>query len=186
MRDQIEGKSLNYPATSSKRSFLEQPLLSRVRRNHGLEHATLHILARRHPRVGLGGHSDSGGFWVIGNVPIEEVHQAVEEALGRLRKGETDLAIHPHCGTNFVTAGVLAGTAAGLAMLGAGQRTRDKFERLPLAMTLATLALILAQPLGLWLQERITTSGEMGDLHVIEIVTNRRGGLTAYRVVTRG
>jgi hypothetical protein len=55
-----------------------------------------------------------------------------------------------------------------------------------MAMTLATLALILAQPLGLWLQARITTSGEPGDLHVIEIVTNRRGRMTAYRVVTRG
>ena len=134
----------------------------------------------------MAGHSDSGGFWVIGNVPIEDVQEAVEEALGRLRKGETDLAVHPHCGTNFVTAGILAGTAAGVAMLGAGHRMRDKLERLPIAMTLATLALILAQPLGLLLQERITTSGDPGDLHVVEIVTNRRGGMTAYRVVTRG
>ena len=29
--------------------ILNLPILSRIRRNHGLEHATLHVLSRRHP-----------------------------------------------------------------------------------------------------------------------------------------
>ena len=167
-------------------TVLNSPWVSRVRRNHGLEHATLHILSQRYPNTNLAGHSDAGGFWLLGEVPIESVQEAVEEALSRLRAGESKLAIHEHCGTNFVTAGILAGLAGGAAMFGAGRRMRDKLERLPLAITLATLALILGQPLGYKLQERITTSGQPGYLEVIEIAASFRGRISAYRVVTSG
>jgi hypothetical protein len=160
--------------------------ISRIRRNHGLEHATLHVLAQRHPKTNLAGHSDTGGFWIIGEVSIGDVYESVEQALERLRAGEENLAIHQNCGTNFVASGVLAGLASGVAMLGAGRRTRDKLERLPLAMLLATCALILAQPLGFLLQELVTTSGQPGDLRVVEIVASRRGNLRAYRISTRG
>lgn len=166
--------------------LLDMPFLSRIRRNHGLEHASLHILSERFPGISLAGHSDTGGFWLLGNVPTAEVQSAVEEALRRLRAGERRLAIHPNCGTNFVTSGTLAGLAAGLAMFGAGRRLRDKVERLPLAASFATLALIAAQPLGLLLQETITTSGEPGALEVVEIIPSRNGRLDVHRVVTRG
>ena len=161
------------------------PIVSRVRRNHGLEHATLHILSQRYPKRSLAGHSDTGGFWIIGEVSIEDVYEAVEEALSRLRNGEKHLAVHSNCGTNFVTSGVLAGLAAVAAMFGVGSRTRDKLERLPLAMFVATLALIFSQPLGFFIQERVTTSAEPGRLQVIEIVATRKGRMKAHRVTTR-
>jgi len=167
-------------------TIINMPWISRVRRNHGLEHATLHILSEHLPNTNLAGHSDVGGFWLLGDVPLETVQEAVDEALQRLRAGEQKLAVHERCGTNFVTAGIMAGLAGGAAMFGAGQRFRDKLERLPLSMTMATLALIFSQPLGYKLQERITTSGEPGDLEVIEIIANKQGRLNAYRVVTRG
>jgi hypothetical protein len=168
------------------KSLVNFPAMSRIRRNHGLEHATLHILSKKHPGVNLAGHSDARGFWLIGEVSIDEVQDSIEEALRRMRNGEHDLAVHQNCGTNFVTAGSLAGLAAGVAMLGSGRNTRDKVERLPMAMAFATLALILGQPLGSILQEHVTTSGEPGDLEVTEIVASRRGGVRAYRVSTRG
>lgn len=160
--------------------------LDRIRRNHGLEHATLHVLARQLPRTALAGHSDSGGFWIMGQATQDDVQTAVDEALRRLRAGESDLAVHPNCGTNFVTSGVLAGAAASLAMFGAGRKTRDKLERLPLAITLATLSLISAQPLGLRIQERYTTSGVPGQLQVVSITARQRGSFMAYRVATQG
>ena len=163
----------------------EVPIISRIQRNHGLEHATLHVLSQRYPERSLAGHSDTGGFWVIGDVAIEDVYESVEEGLSRLRNGEKQLAVHRNCGTNFVTSGVLAGLAAGLAMLGAGRRTRDKLERLPFAMFFATLALIFSQPLGYVLQERVTTSAEPGNLQVIEIITTRKGRMKAHRITTR-
>jgi len=163
----------------------EVPFISRIQRNHGLEHATLHILSGRYPKRSLAGHSDAGGFWILGDVPIEDVYESVEEGLSRLRDGEKHLAVHHNCGTNFVASGVLAGLAAGIAMFGVGRRTRDKLERLPFAMFLATLALIFSQPFGFAVQERVTTSAEPGNLQVIEIAAARKGRMKAHRITTR-
>ena len=167
-------------------SLLNVDPLSRVRRNHGLEHATLHVLAKNQPRRNLAGHSDLRGFWIVGDVSIEDLQASVREALQRLQDGEHELGVHPNCGTNIAAAGVMAGGAAALGMIGSGQRLRDKLERIPLAITLATLALILAQPLGLLFQERITTSGAPGSLRVVEIIPKERGRFKAHRIVTEG
>src|SRR5512141_1408005 len=86
--------------------------LSRLQRNHGLEHATLHVLADGDPHLSLAGHSDLGGFWILGNVETDTLRSAVQEALERMRNGEHNLAVHPNCGTNFVATGALAGLAA--------------------------------------------------------------------------
>jgi hypothetical protein len=160
--------------------------VSRVRRNHGLEHATLNILARKYPHTPMGGHSDFNGFYIIGNIPTAAVEEAVAQALGRLQGGETNLAIHANCGTNFVAAGTLAGLAAWLGMLGSDQGLRKKLERLPLVILLATVALVFAQPLGLFLQARLTTSSEPQDLQITQISTRRRGALPAHRILTQG
>ena len=167
-------------------AILRSPGVSSIRRNHGLEHATLHVLSKRYPELGLAGHSNTNGFWLLGDVSTEDVRIAVDEALTRMRGGERDLAVHANCGTNFVTSGTFAGLAGALAMVGAGRNWQDKIERLPLAASLATLALILAQPLGLKVQERLTTSGTPGNLKVIDIIPTRRGRIKAHHIITRG
>ncbi|GAB4521780.1 MAG: hypothetical protein Fur0018_02660 [Anaerolineales bacterium] len=160
--------------------------ISRVRRNHGLEHATLHLLAERFPHLSMAGHSDTGGFWLLGDIPENAVLQAVDEALRRMQQGEHHLAVHPNCGTNFVTSGSMAGIAGASAMWSAGSDWRDKVERLSLAALLATIALIFSRPLGLWLQAAVTTSGRPGALTVVDVRRTRRGSLPAYRITTRG
>ncbi len=176
------------PALASPylQAILDTPVLSRIRRNHGLEHATLHILARRFPRRPMGGHSNPNGFWLIGDLPTEAVEQAVHEALQRMRNGEHNLAVHPGCGTNYATAGLLAGLAGLIGMWGVGPRKRDKLERLPLLATLATAALMFAQPLGLRLQQYVTTSGEPGGLEIVGVHPVNRGRVKAHQVITRG
>jgi len=159
-------------------------IISRTRRNHGLEHATIHVLSQRYPDTFLAGHSDAGGFWLLGDVPTEAVASAVQEAERRLRNGERHLAIHPGCGTNYLVSGGLTAAAGALAMWGAGKNWRDKMERLPLALTLGTLALMFSQPLAYRLQENATTDGDLGTLRVVEIVPSRRGRMAAHRVVT--
>jgi hypothetical protein len=173
-------------STKDLRGILEYAPISRVRRNHGLEHATLHVLAERHPGRPLAGHSDLGGFWIIGDLSVEELSSALQEARARLASGESKLAVHPNCGTNFATSGVLAGLAAAAVMFGVGKRARDNLDRLPLAILLSTLALIVSQPLGLQLQEHITTSGALGMLRVVEIIPRLQGKVKAHRVVTEG
>lgn len=165
-------------------SILDTPMLSHVRRNHGLEHATIHLLSRRYPGRSFAGHSDAGGFWLIGEVDTEALADVVIEALTRLQNGEHSLAIHPNCGTNFVTYGMLAGLGAFVALLGA-RRTRDKIDRLPLVVLLATLGLMLGQPAGYNIQRKITTSGRPGNLKLLQVIRGQRGRMVYHRVTTQ-
>jgi hypothetical protein len=101
-----------------------------------------------------------------------------------LRAGEAHLAIHPNCGTNFLTGAVLAGAASYLSLLG-GRSTdwRNRLERLPFAILATVFALIVAQPLGAAAQRHLTTSSQIGKLEVIEV---RRSGARVHRVLTQG
>jgi hypothetical protein len=159
--------------------------VNRIRRNHGLEHASIHVLSEKNVRRSIAGHSDSGGFWLIGDLTLEETRAAVEEALKRLRAGERQLAVHPNCGTNFVVSGAAAGLFGALSMTGAGNKRTAVLERLPLAILLSTVALIASRPLGMRVQERITTNGDPGNLQIIDIRQSRRGNLIMHRVETR-
>jgi hypothetical protein len=167
-------------------SILDLPIISRTRRNHGLEHATLHLLSEKYPHVTMGGMSTPGGFTIIGNVTTEDVAEAAIEALKKLRSGEAQLAMHPNCGTNFAISGIFAGLAAWLGTLGSGKSFRRKLERLPLIITLATLALVLTKPLGPLVQKRITTSGNPQALDLVRVETSLRAGMRWHRVTTRG
>ena len=167
-------------------SLVEYPLVRRIRRNHGLEHATLNILATRFPKTPMAGYSTPKGFWIVGEVPTQSIVDAVQEAHRRLSAGEHNLAIHPNCGTNFIVAGAAAGLAGAFAMFSARNRWRDRLERLPLAMSLATLALIFAQPLGKLVQERVTTTGVLGELQVTEITCTRKEQPVVHCILTRG
>ena len=168
------------------RPFLDHPIISRIRRNHGLEHATIHILSERIHGVSLAGRSTPGGFYLYGKVPTQDVAQAAQEALSRMNNGEHHLALHPGCGTNFVTAGAFAAVAAFLAVAGAGRGVRSRLRRLP-AMTLAiTAALIVSQPAGFAVQRYITTSGEPGSLEIISVRMLSGRPFAVHRVETRG
>lgn len=165
-------------------ALLDQPVLSRIRRNHGLEHATIHMLSARYPRTPIAGRADRNGYLILGRLPTEAVRECSDEALRRLRAGQAHLAIHPNCGTNFLTTAVLAGIASYASLLGgATSRWRDRLERLPLAILATVLALIIAQPLGTAAQRYITTSGDIGELRIDEV---RRSGPRLHRVLTAG
>jgi hypothetical protein len=169
--------------------ILDLPLIRQVRRNHALEHATVHILSQRHPGVTIYARSQPSGLVVFGDLPTEEVAKAIDEALTRLRAGEYQLAIHPNCGTNLVTAGGLSGLAAVLAMrvqqIGRKKRDlRQLVSSLPLVILAATAALLFAQPLGQTLQLYVTTDAEIGTLHVTEIGRRSQGKLVFHVVNT--
>lgn len=166
-------------------NVLDTPLFSRIRRNHGLEHATIHVLSEIFPYRPMAGYSYPGGFFIIGDIPTEHLREAAVEALSRLNNGERHLAIHPNCGTNFAVAGFLAGLLVWFGMAGAKSR-RQKVERLPLALTLATIGLIASQPLGSKVQERITTSGYPQGLSIEAIFPVRVGRFSVHQVVTKG
>jgi hypothetical protein len=166
-------------------TILDIPVISRIRRNHGLEHATINILSQHLPYRALAGYSFPAGFFLLGDVPTEEVRDAVFQALSRMSNGERTLAIHPNCGTNFVTAGFVAGALAWLGMAGA-KDNHDKVWRLPLVITLVILGLMVSQPLGSKIQARITTSGDPQGLSIVDIFPIRYGKFSLHRVITSG
>jgi hypothetical protein len=159
--------------------------ITRTRRNHAFEHASMQLLARRAPGVRMAGYSTPGGFFIIGQVHISDVQEAVNEALARLQKGESGLAIHPYCGTNFVVSGIAAGLAAWLAMLGGENTLRERAGRLPVVAAAATLALMLTFPLGPRLQARVTTDAHLGGAQVARVDRFVRGPLVVHRIAVR-
>ncbi|MEW6567510.1 MAG: DUF6391 domain-containing protein [Chloroflexota bacterium] len=165
--------------------LLASPPLLRIRRNHALEHATIHVLSQRRPRTLLIGRSDPSGFFLYGEVDTKEVERALTEAQARLRQGERHLALHPNCGTTYLTAGALAGGAAFFSLLGGrGRCWADRLARLPIVMLAATLAVVLAQPLGLALQQRLTTQADLGSLQVRSVQRRTFGRATIHRILT--
>ena len=168
------------------KSILNIQPLRRIRQNHALEHATLQVLAGKHPKLVLAGYSDASGFWILGDVETGELLKAVEEARQRMLAGEKGLAVHPHCGTNFVASGVVAGGMAWLAMSRSSGGLFKRLERLPVVIMMVTLGSMLAQPLGPWLQARVTTQADIGDLQVVSITRFQRQEAPMHKVRTAG
>jgi hypothetical protein len=161
---------------------LELPPLAALRRNHALEHATLHVLSERNPGLRLMGSSDWSGFTLYGAADLEHVADALMAALERLQAGESALAVHPRCGTN-VAAGV---TLVGLASYAALSNRRTAWWRKALRLALGLgAALSIAPSLGLKLQEHVTTSAEASSLRVTGIHRRQVGAVVLHRITTR-
>ena len=161
--------------------ILNLPLILETRRNHALEHATLHILARKYKNLSMAGHSNPTGFYLMGNVNKDEITSAANEAMGRLRAGESGLAIHEGCGTNMVASTLLPATFAFVPL----QRTRTTFWRfllIPFAVGLAIFGYFLSKPLGPWLQKYITTEADLGNMQIVDVRLVRNG---LHRVITK-
>jgi len=166
--------------------------LSRVRRNHALEHATMHVLSERRPDVKVAGRSSLWGFYVYGPVPTEDLLSAAQEGLRRLKAGQQQMAVHPNCGTNFAVAGTLASVGAFLALGGlSSERPKNRWAgfleriaRLPLASAVATLGVIVARPLGATFQSRVTTQADVGDLQIVDLTRENRAGVPVHFVRT--
>jgi len=166
-------------------AIFDIPMLSRIRRNHGLEHATINILSKRFPYLRLAGYSSPNGFYLLGDIHSDDLREAATQALVRMKNGERQLAIHDHCGTNYAASGFVAGLLAWLGMAGAKNK-KDKVERLPLVIALATLGFIASQPLGPMLQQRITTSSDPQGMTIADVIPMKLGHHRLHRVVTKG
>jgi hypothetical protein len=136
-----------------------------VRRNHALEHATVAVLLARHGPRRLAGRASVDGFLILGDVDSEELTSCAQEALQRLKSGQSSLAVSPLCGTNIAVAGFVAATAA-TAVLSTGKAT----SRFPNAFMAAMIGVVVAQPLARLVQQHITTRP---DLDAVEVVDTR-------------
>jgi hypothetical protein len=160
--------------------ILDLPNILETRRNHALEHATIHVLARQFPKH-MAGHSNPTGFYLFGDISTQEIWTAATEAQTRLNSGEAELAIHPGCGTNMATTMILSAGFAWLPL----RKTRSAFWVLlliPFSFLLAMLGYLLSRPLGPWLQKHVTTEANLGSMQIVDIIPVRKG---VHRVITK-
>jgi hypothetical protein len=153
-------------------------LIDRIRRNHGLEHATIHMLSEKHRNFSAQGNSDPWGYRlnIYGDISEESVYDAVEEAYRRMKAGEHHLAVHPNCGTVLLTTATMA-TLAAQATFGLErirQRRTDSggsvmLSALPSAILAVVAALIVSRPVGVRIQAKYTTKGDLGDMELLRV-----------------
>jgi len=160
--------------------FLNLPLILETRRNHALEHATLHVLARAN-HISMAGHSNPTGFFLLGDLTTEDVKVAVAEAFDRLHAGESRLAVHPGCGTNIATSTLLAATFAWAPIRGA-KSTFWRVWLMPIAIVFGVFGYLVSKPLGPWLQANITTEADLGNMQIVDIIPVRKG---VHRIITK-
>lgn len=158
-------------------NLLEQPLIAALRRNHALEHATIHILTRRYPHLRFVGRTTPNGFYIYGAAKTGAVEAAASEALARLQAGERELTLHSNCGTNLAVAGILTGLSSYVAM---GRKRH--LSKLPMVLLAATAAMLIAQPLGMMVQEYVTTSSELTGVQVKAVKRQQRGKVVVHKI----
>lgn len=147
-----------------------------LRQVHALEHATVWMLgnlgkARPSTNYGsgdnenIGGLSTEKGFFLYGDIDLDQLKRAVHLALARLQKGEWDLAIHPRCGTNTSVAALLT---TGMILTTHLILPREPIGQL-VGMGLATAtANYFSNDIGMMVQKYVTTAIPF-NLKILEI-----------------
>lgn len=160
--------------------ILDLPYILETRRNHALEHATLHMLARTQ-KTSMAGHSNPTGFFIFGELRTGDVRAALDEAYTRLRAGESKLAVHAGCGTNLVATAFLPATLAWMPISGV-RSNRWRLLLLPIALVFGVLGFFLSKPLGTWLQRNVTTEANLGKMQIMDVTLVRKG---VHRIITK-
>ncbi|MEM9773784.1 MAG: DUF6391 domain-containing protein [Chloroflexota bacterium] len=152
-------------------------IITQIRRNHGLEHATIHLLSSKFKGFGAQGNASLNGFYLnlFGDIPEEEIEDAARSALARMKAGEEELALHPNCGTVLLTTAALA-TIAGQSVFAFEKRrfgrsslsTSDYAAAFPTAILAVVAALIVSKPVGMYFQS-YTTTGKTGDMKIVRV-----------------
>jgi Domain of unknown function (DUF6391) len=151
----------------------------RVRQNHALEHATITILSGMVPDLRISARSSSRGFIIFGDVDLGQLRRALNEALSRLQAGESQLAIHPNCGTNLVVGFSMWIFGTLLGMTSSRPRTRVASTALSSVAGFAA-----ARPLGELVQKYVTTLPDLEGVYVTDIFRRKILGFTVVEVRT--
>jgi hypothetical protein len=106
--------------------------------------------------------------------------EAASEALARLQAGESQLAVHPRCGTNLAVSALL-GSVATLLVL--GRRRRSVWEELPAVFLALTGAWLIGQPAGYAFQQHVTTTPDVHNVRIGVVERQPGGQQSVHRVI---
>ena len=152
----------------------------RIRQNHAFEHATLHIASKHGLRHRLAGISYWSGYLLLGQVSTSFVQLAANEALQSLKNGQSELAIHSHCGTNVAATGLIAILAALLSW----EAWQNLWLRsLGIAAGLV-LSVFVGPDLGTSMQKHVTTTPHVETLEIKGLRRLQIGKLVIHQVRT--
>ncbi len=151
----------------------------RTRQNHALEHATVTLLAQTMPHLNASARSNARGFVIFADLPVGEVGAASQEALQRLQAGESELAIHPNCGTNLAVGLSLAMFSSLFALTALRPRTR-----IATVMAGSVVGITVARPVGTLMQRYITTLPDVADIRIRSVRRRRFFGKWVIEVQT--
>lgn len=158
--------------------------LTRTRKNHAVEHATIHLLSKMLPGHRFSGVSVPTGFWIMGVADLEDIRKAAEVGLARLMNGETRLAVHPSCGTNIAVTALISAAASLTAM-----ELRDD-EECSLSDTFGSLVAggvigaFAGRPLGPRAQKYVTTDADVRGMSIAGITCHFLRNFTAFYIET--
>lgn len=131
----------------------------RVKRVHGLQHATCNVLSSS-GYVCSPGEVDRRGFSVEGFDDPSSVMDAAKEALELLRSGRRDLVVYPRCGATMLGVNLMLSCIFIAFMALSGY----------LGLLSVVVALVMAHLLGPvlspWVQRWLTTDWNMGPLSI--------------------
>lgn len=131
-----------------------------LRKNHGLEHATVNILEREYGHTNLAGYAEDDGFYILGLDNVWQVEEAARRGIQLLKRGQKDLVIHQKCGTSVTVANFISAVIFLLLLLYTGNFSI-------IYMLVAILAANLVGPfLGQIVQKYFTTTGDVGDMEI--------------------
>ena len=158
-------------------------VISHIRKNHAMEHASIHLLSESMPNVTFSGYSFVKGFWILGKAELQDVQKAVEMAYARLKNGESKLAIHPNCGTNLAVIGLC--TAAAAMITTYGEKEDDSaMSNFSAFATAGMLGALAGKPLGPKVQKKITTDPDVRNLTIVSINCSSFRGTPVFFVET--
>ncbi|MDI9370323.1 MAG: hypothetical protein GX181_08510 [Synergistaceae bacterium] len=150
----------------------------RVRRNHGLMHATINVLEEGMGQLDIEGMPTADGFSLRGKIGPESALHAATEALDRLKRGEVSLAAYRRCGISVLFANTMLALVLYvlLRLIGAGGLVSA-------GLTLAAVCFAGSKS-GLFAQRLGTVSSNLDDMEItgVEISGERVafGGMTFF------
>ncbi|MBR6091176.1 MAG: hypothetical protein IKP86_14655 [Anaerolineaceae bacterium] len=157
--------------------------LSHIRKNHAMEHATIHLLTEYMPNVSFSGYSLWKGYWILGKAELQGVQKAAEMALARLKNGERKLAVHPGCGTNLAVTGLCTAAAAMLTTM-LDSEDDSKISRFSAFTAAGIMGATLGRPLGPKIQQNLTTDANVKDLSIVSISCSTLHGTPLFFIET--
>lgn len=158
-------------------------MIAHIRKNHAMEHATIHLLTEALPHVSFAGYSFVRGYWILGKAELQDVQKAAEMAHARLKNGESKLAVHPNCGTNIAMIGLCTAAAAMLTSVGSDE-DESPMSRFTAFTTAGMIGALAGKPLGPKVQKKITTDPDVKNLSIVSINCSSLRGTPVFFIET--